>query len=247
MTDLGEAMKIYAIIPARSGSKGLPDKNIRLLHGKPLMAYSIDFAKTLPVDRIFCSTDSERYAEIAKSHGAEVPFLRAESASSSTAMEQDILPDLYQQWEEHSIPQPDLLVWLRPTFVFRQQEDVVRCLDLLRQNPMLTAARTVCEAEGRLYRLEDTQLLPDFNDFGKSMIRRQDFGDRYKVFSTDVFRSDKKNTGDDFLGRQVAGVVTNKLCGLDIDDLFDFQVVENIVKHNPDLVHAYIDGAYIYS
>lgn len=239
-------MKIYAIIPARSGSKGLPHKNIKPLHGKPLIAYSIAFAKTLGVDKIMCSTDSEEYADIALTYGAEVPFLRSEEASGSTAMEQDILKDLYQKWEEHRIPQPDLLVWLRPTFVFRSTRDVQQCIQLLKDHDEYSAARTVCEAEGRLYKMEGNHLIPDFNDLGKSMIRRQDFGDRYKVFSTDVLRSDKKNTGDDFLGRNVAAVVTNKLCGLDIDDQFDFEVVENIVKYNPDLVHAYIDGAYIY-
>lgn len=238
-------MKVYAIIPARSGSKGLPNKNIRLLHGKPLMAYSIHFAKTLNVDQIICSTDSEEYAHIAQQHGATVPFLRAAQASSSTAMEQDILRDMYLKFEQHGIAQPDLLVWLRPTFVFRSTEDVNRCISLLQTNPNLSAARTVCEAEGRLYKVEEEQLLPDFDDHGKSMIRRQDFGNRYKVFSTDVFRADQKNTGDDFLGRNVAGIITNKLCGLDIDDLFDFQVVESVLKYNRSIINDYINGAYL--
>jgi CMP-N,N'-diacetyllegionaminic acid synthase len=246
VTHLGEAMKIYAIIPARSGSKGLPDKNIRMLNGKPLFAYSILFAKSLNVDRVICSTDSEHYAELAKQYGAEVPFLRSDEASSSTAMEQDILKDLYAKFESYQIDQPDVLVWLRPTFVFRSKEDVTQCIQLLKNNSSYSAARTVCESEGRLYQVEGEQLVPGFDDMGKSMMRRQDFGNRYKVFSTDVFRSDKKNTGDDFLGRNVAAVISNKLCGLDIDDLFDFQVVENVVKHNPDLVNAYIDGTYIY-
>ena len=69
-------MKIYAIIPARSGSKGLPNKNIKDLNGKPLMTYSIDFAKKIGVDRIFCSTDSQQYAKIAEQYGAEVPFFK---------------------------------------------------------------------------------------------------------------------------------------------------------------------------
>lgn len=209
------------------------------------MAYSIDFAKTLAVDKIICSTDSEEYASIARKHGAEVPFLRSEEASSSTAMEQDILKDLYQKFETHNIVQPDMLVWLRPTFVFRSTQDVNQCITLLRNDANLSAARTVCEAEGRLYKVEEQRLLPDFNDFGKSMIRRQDFGNRYKVFSTDVFRSDTKNTSDDFLGRHVAAVVTNKLCGLDIDDLFDFQVVESVLKYNRTIVDDSIDGTYL--
>lgn len=237
-------MKIYAIIPARSGSVGVKNKNIRLLDGKPLMAYSIQFAKALGVDRVFCSTDSEEYAEIAKQSGAEVPFLRSDFAASSTAMEQDILVDLYQKFEQHDIPQPDILVWLRPTFVFRSIVDVQKCIDQLKNDRSLTASRTVCESEGRLYKVENDILVPSFDDNGKSMMRRQDFGDRYKVFSTDVFRADKKNTTDDFLGRKVGAVVTNKLCGLDIDDEFDFQLVENVIKHNKELIDEYIDTTY---
>ncbi|MCF6132714.1 acylneuraminate cytidylyltransferase family protein [Flavobacterium wongokense] len=237
-------MKIYAIIPARSGSVGVKNKNIRPINGKPLMAYSIEFAKALGVDRVFCSTDSEEYAAIAKQFGAEVPFLRSDYAASSTAMEQDILVDLYQKFQEHNIEQPDILVWLRPTFVFRSLTDVQKCIDQLKNDPSLTSSRTVCESEGRLYLTKGDILVPSFDDNGKSMMRRQDFGDRYKVFSTDVFRSDQKNTTDDFLGRKVGAVVTNKLCGLDIDDEFDFQIVENVLKYNKELINEYIDASY---
>ena len=229
-------MKIYAIIPARSGSKGLPDKNIKDLAGKPLFAYSIDFAKKLNVDRIFCSTDSSVYAELAKKHGAEVPFLRSEEAASSTAMEQDILKDLYTSFEKENIPQPDILVWLRPTFVFRNLNDVKKCINLLKNNRSYTAARTVCESEARLYKVENEILMPMFEDNGKSMIRRQDMISQYKVFSTDVFRSDKKDTSDAFLGNKVAAVITNKLCGLDIDDEMDFKIVESILLNNQKVI-----------
>ncbi|WP_313420154.1 MULTISPECIES: acylneuraminate cytidylyltransferase family protein [Sphingobacterium] len=231
-------MKIYAIVPARSGSVGLKNKNIKLLDGKPLIAYSIEFAKDLKVDRVFCSTDSEKYAEIAKQHGAEVPFLRSEQASSSTAMEQDILADLYLKFEENNIEQPDIIVWLRPTFVFRNLRDVQRCIDLLKSDSSLTSARTVCESESRLYSVDgDNILKPSFEDGGKSMIRRQDVGTKYKVFSTDVIRSAAKDVGDSFLGNNVAGIITNKLCGLDIDDEMDFKIVESILKYNKDLVN----------
>ncbi|MBL7764895.1 MAG: acylneuraminate cytidylyltransferase family protein [Chitinophagaceae bacterium] len=237
-------MNVYAIIPARCGSQGLPDKNIRNLNGMPLMAYSIRFAQALGVDKVICSTDSEQYADIARQYGAKVPFLRSKEAASSTAMEQHVLKDLYEKMDQYGIPQPDLIVWLRPTFVFRSLKDVRQCIDLLKNNPALSSARTVCEAEGRLYKVEDHHLIPDFDDHGKSMIRRQDFGDRYKVFSTDVIRTTDRNCSDDFLGRNVAAVITNKLCGLDIDDLFDFRVVENILIHNPELIDEYIEGAY---
>lgn len=235
---------IYAIIPARSGSKGLPDKNIKELNGIPLIAYSIKFAKHLGVDKVICSTDSEEYAKIAKSYGAEVPFLRSEFASSSSAMEQDILEDLYAKFDLHQIAQPDILVWLRPTFVFRSLIDVRECITLLKTKPELTAARTVSESEGRLYKVQDGILKPDFEDNGKSMMRRQDFGERYKVFSTDVIRASDRDTSDDFLGRNVAAVVSNKLCGLDIDDLFDFTIVESILTNEKIKIDEYIDATY---
>ena len=230
-------MIIYAIIPARSGSKGLPNKNIKQIAGKPLIAHSIDFAKRLGVDRIFCSTDSQDYADIVEKYGAEAPFLRSAEASSSTAMEQDILKDLYESFEKHNIKQPDLIVWLRPTFVFRNLMDVNKCIDLLKIDKTLTAARTVCESESRLYEVENNILKPIFEDNGKSMIRRQDVKTQYKVFSTDVFRSNKKDISESFLGKKVAAVITNKLCGLDIDDEIDFKIVESIIKNNQKIIN----------
>jgi CMP-N,N'-diacetyllegionaminic acid synthase len=232
-------MKIYAIIPARSGSQGLTNKNILPIAGKPLLSYSIDFAKKLNVDRIFCSTDSKQYADIAIEYGAEVPFLRSAEASASNSMEQDVLKDLYSKFESYGIEQPDLIVWLRPTFVFRNLGDVKKCISMLLEDKLLSSARTVCEAESRLYKVRDNVLTPDFMDNNKSMIRRQDVGERFKVFSTDVIRADKKCIDDDFLGQNVAAVITNKFCGFDIDDEVDFKIVESIIVNNSDLIKEY--------
>lgn len=234
-------MLTYAIIPARSGSKGLPDKNIRNLVGHPLIAYSIAFAKALGVDKVICSTDSERYAEIACVYGAEVPFLRSAEASSDTAMEQDILKDLSTCFSKSGISTPDLLVWLRPTFVFRDIESIQNCIDVLKGDSSITASRTVCESEARLYSLDDkNHMIPSFDDQGRSMIRRQDIGTRYKVFSTDVIRFNQKEITSDFLGRKVHGEPIHKICGLDIDDLDDFLLVEAIIQGNRSLVEKYL-------
>jgi CMP-N-acetylneuraminic acid synthetase len=233
-------MLTYAIIPARSGSTGLKDKNVMPLNGRPLIDYSIKFAQKLGVDKVICSTDSEGYADIARACGAEVPFLRSAFAATNTAMEQDILKDMYARFADTGIAQPDILVWLRPTFVFRSLDDVQRCITMLKEDPSLTAARTVCESECRLYSVDDDRLVPQFDDQGKSMIRRQDIGSRYKVFSTDVFRATGKDASDDFLGRKVAAVVTNKICGLDIDDATDFRIVEAVARIESDDVQRYI-------
>ena len=78
-------MKNLAIIPARSGSKGLKDKNIKLLDGKPLIAYTIEAAlKSGEFDEVMVSTDDEEFAKVAKQYGASVPFMRTESPRSES-------------------------------------------------------------------------------------------------------------------------------------------------------------------
>lgn len=231
---------VYAIIPARSGSKGLPNKNIKLLNGVPLIAYSIKFAQQLGCDKVICSTDSEEYAAIAREAGAEVPFLRSAFAAADTAMEEDILNDLSVQFAENNIPFPDLIVWLRPTFVFRDLDAVKKCINALLESEEYSSARTVCESEARLYKLENSNLRPAFDDQGKSMMRRQDVGIHYKVFSTDVIRFDPTNITNDFLGRNVYGVAIDKFCGLDIDDGDDFKIIETIIKYNKEIINDYL-------
>ena len=234
-------MIVYAIVPARSGSKGLPDKNIKEIDGKPLISYSIKFAKSIDsIDRVICSTDSSKYAGIAKRYGAEVPFLRSDKASIDTAMEQDILEDLRSCFKKHDIPEPDILVWLRPTFVFRKKADIEKAISALKEDQNLSAARTVVESENRLYRIKGERLAPTFEDNGKSMMRRQDMPCDYKVFSTDIFRFKGSYLGDNFLGDNILAIRSNKVCGLDIDDLFDFSLVKSLVENTPELVNEFL-------
>lgn len=93
--------KRLAVIPARSGSKGLKDKNIKLLQGIPLVGYTIKAALDSGIfDIVMVSTDSERYAEIAKKFGAEVPFLRSESTSGDRPTSWDVVKEVVEQYTE---------------------------------------------------------------------------------------------------------------------------------------------------
>lgn len=88
-------MSNIAIIPARSGSKGLKDKNIKEINGKPLIAYAIENALATGIfQTVHVSTDSEKYAEIARSYGADVPFLRSEQMASDTASSWDAVKEV---------------------------------------------------------------------------------------------------------------------------------------------------------
>lgn len=234
-------MLVYAIVPARSGSKGLVDKNIKDINGKPLLSYSIEFAKSIKnIDKVFCSTDSQIYADIAQKYGAEVPFLRSAFAAEDTAMEQDILRDLRESFRFANIEEPDVIVWLRPTFLFRSKNDIEFAIEMLKNDSSISAVRTVIESENRLYQINNNLLIPSFNDHGKSMIRRQDMPCAYKVFSTDIFRFKDQFIDDDFLGRNVFAIKSHKICGLDIDDLVDFQVVKSLVENSRELVDEFL-------
>ena len=94
-------MKNIAIIPARSGSKGLHDKNIKDLCGKPLIAYSIEAAmQSKEFDEIMVSTDSPAYANIAQEWGATVPFLRSKETSSDTASSWEMVEEVLNNYKK---------------------------------------------------------------------------------------------------------------------------------------------------
>lgn len=139
-------MKNLAIIPARSGSKGLKDKNIKDLCGKPLMAYSIEAAeKSGCFEEIMVSTDSEIYAEIARHYGANVPFMRSERTSTDTASSLDVIEEVLHSYKKlgHVF---DTFCILQPTSPLRTHDDIRAAYDLYNERASF-AVISVCEAE----------------------------------------------------------------------------------------------------
>ena len=113
---------IVAIIPARSGSKGLANKNIRLVKGKPLLSYTIEAAKKCTmIDKTVVSTDSEEIAKIAIECGAEVPFLRAPELSGDKIPCNPVIRDCHQKLEALYKREIDIVLYMQPTEIFRKQ------------------------------------------------------------------------------------------------------------------------------
>lgn len=230
-------LRAYALIPARSGSKGLPDKNILPVDGHPLLAYSVAFARAIPVERILLSTDSERYADIGRRYGAEVPGLRGAAASHDTAMEEDILADLAESLPARGIPLPDLWVWLKPTCPFRDPAAVTAALGLLSDRPDLDAVRIVSEADARLHVINAEgflePLLPGW-DPARSKMRRSEFPKVYQPFNLEVFRHQGwVERGSLFIGRRVAPIVLPRITGLDVDDRDSFEIIKALIEARP--------------
>ena len=139
-------MKNIAIIPARSGSKGLKDKNIRHLNGKPLLAWTIDAAvRSDEFDEILVSTDSEAYAEIARQYGADVPFLRSPETSTDTASSWDTVAEVLENCRKGGNVF-DTFCLLQPTSPLRTAEDIRNAYALYREKADF-AVVSVCEAE----------------------------------------------------------------------------------------------------
>lgn len=119
-----DGLKVLAVIPARGGSKGVPRKNVRMLGGKPLIAWTIDAARqSRTIDRIIVSTDDPEIAETALAWGAEVPFMRP------AVLAQDDAPgDAPFRHAAREIPGFDIAVLLQPTSPLRSAADIDGCV-----------------------------------------------------------------------------------------------------------------------
>jgi CMP-N,N'-diacetyllegionaminic acid synthase len=230
-------MRAYALIPARSGSKGVPHKNIREIAGHPLLAYSIAFAKKVRFERIIVSTDSPQYRDIALRYGAECPYLRGEKASGDTAMEEDILSDLAEDLPDLGIGFPDIWVRLKPTSPLRTVRSVEAALAALTEDATLDSVRVVSESDARLHVVNDdgylAPLLPNW-DPNRSVMRRDEFPRAYKPFNLDIFRHARwLERGPAYMGRRVKPIIEHKVTGLDIDDEDDFELMKMFIAARP--------------
>jgi N-acylneuraminate cytidylyltransferase len=135
--------KIFAIIPARSGSKSLVDKNIKLLSGHPLLAYSIAAAKmSKKIDRVIVSTDSNEYAKVAQQYGAEVPFLRPKKYSMDSSSDKGFLLHAIKWFQENENFSPEYWVHLRPTTPLREVKVIDNAIDIILNDDTATSLRS---------------------------------------------------------------------------------------------------------
>ena len=126
-------MTVLAVVPARGGSKGVPGKNIRLLGGRPLIAYSIETAlKADGIDRVVVSTDDPKTRDIALELGAEAPFLRPQDLSGDTVSDTPVLAHATAWYAENEGLPVDTVALFRPTTPFRKLRLVEMCLARLR-------------------------------------------------------------------------------------------------------------------
>ena len=153
--------RVFAIIPARKGSKGVPGKNAKILGKHPLVAHTILAAKeVIPPKRIFVSTDCHRIKRIAKEYGAEPAELRPDDISQDDTPMHSVILHALDFFEKHASLQPeDIVVLLQPTSPFRSGSHIAEAIKLF--NDQCEAVFAVSESHGNPY----FNLLEE-NDFG---------------------------------------------------------------------------------
>jgi CMP-N,N'-diacetyllegionaminic acid synthase len=147
-------VKVLAIVPARSGSKSVPDKNVASFRGKPLLAHSVEHGLSARnVDRVLVSTDSPRYRELALAAGAEVPFLRPAGLAGDLSTDLEVFAHALEWLDREEGYRPDLCVHLRPTAPTRRVRDVEEAVRMLIDDPAADSVRSVTLAPQTPYKM----------------------------------------------------------------------------------------------
>lgn len=162
-------VEILCIIPARSGSKGLPHKNIKIYKEKPLMAWSIEQAQNSRYKmRIIVSTDSEEYAIVAKKYGAEVPFIRPTDISNDLSTDYEFISHAVSWFWENEKYRPDIILQLRPTSPLRKVQHIDNCLSVFISNmdnyDSLRSVTPFDKSPYKMYTIEKNILTPLFTE-----------------------------------------------------------------------------------
>ena len=232
------AERVLCVIGARSGSKGVPSKNTRLLLGKPLIVWSIEQALACTsIDRVVVSTDSQSIADVATKAGAEVPFMRPAELANDYAGK-------FQVWQ-HALPaceagfneSYDVFVDLDCTNPLRDVEDITAAIEQFRsgRGRGVDAVISVCEARKNpyftLFEADEQGWFRMSKTTGKMVLRRQDQPDVYEhVASIYVLHPAYLRTATHLLDGRAEGYDIGQSKSFDLDSELDFFIIEALMK-----------------
>jgi len=232
-------MDVFALVTARSGSKGIPDKNLKQIGNHSLLEWSIKSAlKSSQIIKVFLSTDSAEYAKLGESFGAIVPFLRPAELASDTAVDFDVINHFLTEIKEL----PDAVVHIRPTTPLRNPQIISDAvLNFMKLKNEITALRSVHEMSESAYKtfeVSDQGLLKPIasvSDGEKANLPRQAFPKTYQangyvdVLNPEFILKEHKLHGDKIFAFKTP-VVT------EVDSLTDLEYLNWEVQQNKELV-----------
>ena len=225
--------KIIAIIPARGGSKGIPNKNIVDLCGKPLIQYSIDAAQNSKyIDKVIVSTDSEKIAEVSRKCGANVPFLRPESISGDVARSSEVVIHGIDFLKENYGDEYDYVILLQPTSPLRTAKHIDKAIELCinSDSSSLVSVKEVNENPIIMRTIENNKL-NEVLKFDGDNLRRQDLP-KFYIFNGAIYITTVDFIKDNmvFVDDNTLPFIMEEQVSIDIDNMIDLKVVEYIIN-----------------
>lgn len=221
-------MKTVAFIPARGGSKRFPHKNIQLLNGIPLIAYSIRYAHYHHADKVIVSTDDEQIASIATTEGASV-LMRPKLLASDTATTSSVAQHTAQQLQLEGF-EYDCFITLQPTNPLRPETLWKQSLDLF-SSSVYDCVMSVSLNERKLGKVESNQFKAYSYDLGQ---RSQDLDSLFYENGLIYCSKPDQVIDNNLFGNKTGVIITESHTAIDIDYEYDLWYAETLIKHSPE-------------
>ncbi len=235
-------MEVLAIIPARSGSKGLRNKNIKKLNGHPLLAFSIAAGiKTTLINRTICSTDCQDIANIAIDYGAEIPFLRPKKFAQDNSLDIDVFMYTLSKLKKNEGYVPDLVINLRPTSPLRNFKMIKNAIEIMKSNPSVSSLKSIYESSKSPYKT----WFKESNNIINPILTHKEIDEAFnaprqvlpKTFdqtaTIDIVKSSVIESGS-MSGKKIMGMEIDEKYIIDIDSIIDFKNAEIKMASNPE-------------
>lgn len=230
-------MNILGLIPARAGSQRIPNKNISLLGGQPLIAYTIKAASDSRLtNRVVVSTDSEEIASVARKFGAETPFLRPKEISQSDSTEMQFFLHALDWFKDNENYEPDLIVLLYPTSPLRKPESIDRAIELMQKNPEADSLRSVKRCSEHPYKMwvEKNGYLKPFIESRNANVHTLSYQSlpvvyiqNASIYITKISTLRRKNSP---IGDVVLPFIMDEIESIDINNPIDFETAEIVIE-----------------
>ena len=236
---------VVAIVPARSGSKSVPDKNIREVGGFSLLNWAITVSKKSDlISDVYVSTDSQHYADIALAAGAKVPFLRPSCISGDSSKDYEFISHAVSWFHDNNLF-PDFIAHVRPTSPLRFPSDLDQAIAAFVNTNSYTSSRSVhkmSESAYKCFELSDsgtlTTIFDNNFDLDKSNNARQSFPETYVANGCIDIISVKHLTSTGTLhGNNVLPFITNYVH--EIDNESDFQFLDFLITSSPEYLDIF--------
>jgi CMP-N,N'-diacetyllegionaminic acid synthase len=223
-------MKVLGVVPARGGSKGIPKKNIKLLNGKPLIAYTIEAAINSNLDRVVVSTDCEEISRISKSYGITV-IIRSKELSKDDTPTLRVLQDVMKIFNNSY----DAIMTLQPTSPFRTSEHIDESIEIFSRNEKANSLVSVVKVPHNF--LPEKLMVYDgkYLSGNNNPKRRQESSTRYARNGAAIYITRSQMLDKYIFGGKIIPYFMSKIQSIDIDDLEDWVLAEKLITNEKNI------------